>query len=111
MNLSEYFNKGRDQEKEFARRKAARQPQRRSTKLPFYHPASLLIGAGVFYEMAYPILKVTVIPIAKGWLLILKDIWHILKSDVKIVSKKVTKKVDPDWEVYKRFDELARGKQ
>ena len=111
MNLSEYFNKGRQQEQEHARRKLARQPQRRNTKLPWYSPAGILVGAGVLYQMVLPILTTTVIPVVGVGKRFCRDTIAVMKSDVKIVAKKVTTKVDPDWEEYKNFLELCRGKK
>jgi hypothetical protein len=112
MTLSEYFNKGREQELEYERRKAARQPQRKNLrKRPFYSPASILIGAGVMYQMLLPISNKTIIPVVKGWGYIFRDIINVFKSDVKLVSMKVTKKIDPDYETYKRFEELCRGER
>jgi hypothetical protein len=111
MTLSEYFNKGRAQELEYEKRKASRQPQRRNVKLPWYSPAGVIIGAGVFYQMSLPILNKTVIPVALGWKYLISDAIAIMKSDAKVVAKQVTHKVDPDWEKYKRFTEMCEGKK
>jgi len=111
MSLSDYFNTGREQEKKLQQRKQQRMPQRRNIKPKWYEPASIVIGAGVLYQLALPVLNVTLIPIIKGWKFIIRDIIAVIRSDVKIVSKKVTKKIDPNWEAYKRFEDLAEGKR
>jgi hypothetical protein len=99
------------QELEYEKRKASRQPQRRNVKLPWYSPAGVLVGAGVLYQMSLPILNRTIIPVALGWKYLIQDVVSVMKSDVKVVTKNVTKKVDPDWEKYKQFTELCEGKR
>lgn len=111
MTLSEYFNKGREQEREYEKRKASRQPQRRNVKLPWYSPTGIVVGAGVLYQMTLPILNVTVIPVALGWKYLIRDVVKIMKSDASVVAKKVTHKIDPEWEKYKQFTELCEGKR
>jgi len=111
MTLSEYFNKGREQEREYEKRKASRMPQRRNVKLPWYSPAGIVVGAGVLYQMLLPVLNVTVIPVALGWKYLIRDVVKIMKSDASVVAKKVTHKIDPEWEKYKRFTELCEGKR
>ena len=111
MTLSEYFNKGRQQEIDYSKRKAARQPQRKVTKLPWYSPMGVIIGAGVLYQMALPILNKTVIPVVLGWSYLIRDVMKVVRSDAKVIQMKVTKNVDPDFEKYKRFEELCRGER
>ena len=109
--FKDYFSQGVQQQQEYEKRKQARMPQRRKTKLPWYSPASVIIGAGVLYQMLKPFIQTIIVPIVKGWIYIIQDTIKIIRGDIRAVRKKIPNKPNPEWEAYKRFEELTGYKK
>ena len=112
MSLKDYFEQGRQQERDHARKVKARTPQRRMGKKPsMFSPANIIIGAGVLYEMIVPKLKrggnqQKPSEQKEG---IIGPITRSIKGDIQTIIRRI-RSVNPDWEDYQRFLELARRK-
>ena len=113
MNLKEYFDMGRKQELEYERKQKARTVIKSNKKPSPYSFAGLLIGAGVFYQIISPTVN-KLLPVASAARVTLHDNFIKRTYDVMITDLKMLKMricgINPDWEVYKQFDELARKK-
>ena len=113
MNLKEYFEMGRRQELEHERKKQARVAVKVVRKPPAFSFAGVLIGAGVFYQIISPYVNrmATIAGVVYGK--VLKPTADVVMGDVKMTWVKIKEKimgVNPEWEKFKQFDELARRK-
>ena len=109
--LEEYFNQGREQEKQYEEKQRARA---RTKKVTARRPApwsfaGIIIGAGVFYQIVHPYLK----PLVSGWQALrsgVAPIIRVIRADIGMLVQKI-RGINPKWEQYSRFEEMARGKK
>ena len=111
--LKEYFEMGRKQELEYERKKAARTVTRSIRKPSPYSFAGLLIGAGVFYQIISPVVN-RMLPAASAMRVAVRDnpikrTLVVVITDLKMLKMKI-QGINPEWEKYKQWDELARKK-
>jgi hypothetical protein len=111
MNLKEYFEMGRKQEIEYERKQKARTVIKSNKKPSPYSIAGILIGAGVFYQIISPTVN-KLLPIASSMRVAVRDnlikrTFDVMITDLKMLKMRICG-INPDWEKYKQFDELAR---
>ena len=111
--LKEYFEMGRKQELEYERKKAARTVTRSIRKPSPYSFAGLLIGAGVFYQIISPYVN-RMLPVASSMRVAVRDnaikrTFDVMIADLKMLKMKIWG-INPEWEKFKQWDELARKK-
>ena len=110
MSLKEYFEQGRQQERDHARKIRARTPQRRfGAKPSAFSPSNLIVGAGVLYEIVYPKFAPLVSGIKPRLKSIVDPISRAISGDIQTVIRKI-RGANPGWEDYQQFLELARRK-
>lgn len=107
MNFYEIFTSGRDAQRKYLvtqQRKQVVLRGRKPQKLPSWHPAQIIRGAGVLYEMVHPKLAV----IYEKWIL---PAINVIRIDLLIIGRYL-KIVKPpqEYEDYRNFLELTRGK-
>ena len=110
MSLKEYFEQGRQQERDHARKIKARTPQRRLGVKPSpFSPSNLIVGVGVLYEIVSP----KIMPALSGTITnlgnVIAPIKRAIRGDIQTIVRKI-RGANPGWEDYQRFLELARRK-
>ena len=110
MSLKDYFDQGRQQEREHVRKVRARTPQRRLGGKPSkFSPSNIIIGAGVLYEILSPKLVPALENIRLRFNGISTPIARSIQGDIQTVIRKI-RGANPGWEDYQQFLELARRK-
>ena len=110
MSLTEYFEQGRQQERDHARKVKARTPQRRyGAKPSAFSPSNLIIGAGVLFEIVYPKISPFVSGMKPRIRSITEPISRSISGDIQTIVRKI-RGANPGWEDYQQFLELARRK-
>ena len=109
--LEEYFNQGREQEKQYEEKQRAKAKTKKVTaRRPApWSVAGITIGAGVFYQIVHPYLK----PLASGGRAVwsgVAPIIRVIRADIGMLVQKI-RGINPKWEQYSRFEEMARGKK
>ena len=107
MSLLDYFNQGRQNEREHVRKQKVRTIPKKYGKPSPFSPTNLIVGAGVLFEIVYPKVKPITDAIKNRVGGVLHPICRSVKGDIQTVCRKI-RKVNPDWEDYQRFLELAR---
>lgn len=109
MSLKDYFTEGRESQKKLIQRKVIKFHPTKPKKLPPYDPRQIIKGLGVVYEMVYPMLS----PLRKIYHNHVEATVTTIKRDLKALLTKKVKivKQDPDFEDYRNFLDLARGKK
>jgi hypothetical protein len=108
--MKDYFNMGREQERQYAAKKKARVIIKKVTKPSPMSIAGLIVGAGVFYQIISPTAQRIAGYAVPVYARTLKPIVTVVVTDLKMLVQKI-RGINPDWETYKRFDEMARGKR
>jgi hypothetical protein len=109
MSLKDYFEMGREQERQYEKKQKTKTAVKTPKKPSAWSPVGIIIGAGVFYQIAHPYFA----PIERVVCSMLGAIGPtitVMKTDVKMLVQKI-RGINPEWEKYKQFDELARGKK
>lgn len=106
MSLKEWFEMGRQNEREHSRKQRIRKPKvRQGRNPPFLSPSTVVIGAGVVYEIVRPNLE--------GSIKIIDRLVAPVICSIKWDIRKITNRIygeDKDFEVYRNFYELAMKK-
>lgn len=106
MSLKEWFEMGRQNEREHSRKQRLRKPRVRQGRQPsFLSPATIVVGAGVVYEIVRPKLE--------GSITIVRKLTAPIVCSIKWDMRKITNRIygeDKDFEVYRNFYELAMKK-
>lgn len=111
MTLKEYFDMGRQQELDHEKKKQARVAVKVVRKPSAFSFAGVLIGAGVLYQIVSPYVNRTLEIVGVMYGKVLKPTADVVKVDVKMAGVWVKAKImgiNPEWEKFKQFDELAR---
>ena len=110
MSLKDYFDQGRQQERDHARKIKARTPQRRLGGKPSkFSPTNIIIGIGVLYEIISPKIAPTLGNTRMRLEEICSPISRSIRGDIQTVVRKI-RGANPGWEDYQHFLELARRK-
>ena len=110
MSLKDYFEQGRQQERDHARKVKARTPQRRlGTKPSKFSPSNIIIGAGVLYEIVSPKIAPALSGLSGKLGDISSPIIRSIRGDMQTIVRKI-RGANPGWEDYQQFLELARRK-
>lgn len=114
MNLKEYFEMGREAERQYRKKQQARHTVKKIKPTGF---AGMVMSVGRVYETASPVLK----PLVKLGRIVAKAISNLIHgiiipvsvvvlTDVRMIVAKI-QVVNPKWEQYQRFLELSRVKK
>lgn len=106
MSLKDWFEMGRENEREHSRKQRLRKSKaRQGRNPPFFSPSTIVIGAGVVYEIVRPKLE--------GSIKIARELSGPIVCSIKWDLRKITNRIygeDKDFEVYRNFYELAMKK-
>lgn len=110
MSLKDYFEQGRQQERDHVRKVKARTPQRRLGAKPSkFSPSNIVIGAGVLYEIVSPKISPSLCAIRNKFYSVISPISRSIRGDIQSIIRCI-RGANPGWEDYQRFLELARRK-
>jgi hypothetical protein len=106
MSLKDYFEMGRQKEIDYERKQSARKVIKKVTKPSPFSFGGIIFGLGVLYQILYPPL-VKLKPRKR-----MRDsrVADVIRSDMKMLIMKI-RGVNPEWELFKQFDNLSRGKK
>lgn len=110
MPLKDYFDLGRKQELEYERKKRSRFVPKAGRKTSPYSPARILIGLGVLFQIVYPHTNRIAMAASAVYRRFVKPTHDVIITDIKMASAKLIS-VNPEWEKYQQWDDLARGKR
>lgn len=102
MSLKDYFEMGKKSEIEYERKKKAKQIVKKISKPSAVSPAGIVMGLGVLYQIIMPKLG-----LLSRFFLMIRRTLAVIRIDIKMATKRI-RGINPDWEKYKQFDELAR---
>jgi len=106
MSLKEWFEMGRQNEREHSRKQRMRKPKiRAGRQQSFLSPSTVVVGAGVVYEIVRPKLE--------GSIQVVRGLVAPIVCSIKWDLRKITNRIygeDKDFEVYRNFYELAMKK-
>jgi hypothetical protein len=105
MTLKDYFNMGRDSEKKYASKQRSRQMVRRVAKPGAFSLGGIIMGVGILYQIiASKFQKKPGSPTK------VSPTMQVIKGDVKTLVDRIQGS-NEDWETYRNFLELAKGKK
>jgi hypothetical protein len=93
---------GRKSEVEYERKKKSKQIVKKISKPSAASPAGIVMGLGVLYQIIMPKLG-----LLSRFFLMIRRTLTVIRIDIKMATKRI-RGINPDWEKYKQFDELAR---
>lgn len=108
MTLKDYFNMGRDSERKYESKQKVRHSFRRVTKPSPFSLGGIVMGAGVMYQMVMSKIKPEQKPNSPP-----KEpnpTIEVIKGDIQTAIDKI-QGANPEWEKYRNFLELAKGKR
>jgi len=116
-SIKDWFNEGRDAQKNFARKQTTKQVRRVGIKkLPPWHPFQAVKGAGVFYEIIRPYLDPVIrkTKTMKEEHLVLT--YRVMKKDAYVFPRFIAMKIgiikkSNEFEQFQRFIDLAEGRR
>ena len=102
MTLKDYFDMGRDSEKKYESKQKTRQITRRRSKPGALSIGAIVMGAGVLYQMILSKFHKPDKPSSPTM--------QVIKGDIQTLVDKIQGS-NENWETYRNFLELARGKK
>jgi len=107
MSLKDYFEMGKQSEMEYERKKQLRKaaPKKLTRPSP-YSLAGIVMGLGVLYQIIMPKIRSPSTFKSKPK----ASTMSVIKTDIKMIVMRI-RGLNKDWELYQRFDELARKKK
>jgi hypothetical protein len=106
MSLKDYFEMGRKREIEHENKQKAKMVIKKIIKPSPFSLSGIVMGLGVLYQILYPML-IRLKPKGKRKP---SATMEVVRSDIKMVVMKI-RGINPEWEKFKRWEELAKGKK